>query len=58
VYNKQAENTVRVPIHRWRNARFIVPVQATRRLRSLAIPAVRTHKRVRGSFTETDARAP
>jgi len=59
MYTRQTETIVRIPIHRWRNTRFVVPVRETRRHRSSAIPAAPNQKRTRrGSFTETDARAP
>lgn len=58
MYTTKTETVARIPIQRWRNTRFVVPVRETRRHRSLAIPDPPHRKRTRrGSFTETDARA-
>ena len=59
MYTAKTETVVRIPIERWRYTRFVMPVRETRRHRSLAIPVLRQPKRPRrGSFTETDTRAP
>jgi len=59
MYTNKTETVIRIPVQRWRSTRFVVPVRETRRCRSLAVPATRQPKRAqRGSFTETDARAP
>ena len=58
MYARQTETVVRIPNQRWKTARYVVRVQTVQRHRSLAIPAARSQKRTRGSFTETDARAP
>jgi len=59
MYARQAATIVRIPVYRWGTTRFAVPVREPRRHRSLALPVVRHRKSARrGSFTETDARAP
>jgi hypothetical protein len=59
MYTAKTETVARIPIDRWRNTRFVVPVRETRRHRSLAVPILRQPKRTRrGSFTETDTRVP
>jgi hypothetical protein len=59
MYARQTEIVVRIPVYRWGTIRFAVPVREARRHRSLALPVVRHQKGARrGSFPETDARAP
>jgi hypothetical protein len=59
MYTSKTEIVARIPVRRWRTTRFVVPVRKMRRCRPLPVQETRPQKRTqRGSFTETDARAP